>query len=97
MPPETSSLRTTPHSSLLLLPKSIVTCLGLRAGLLVDNEDSFLTVQEVSYIFLDNSMILLLLLAGKMQETGGISASGFFSISPLSTMGRVVFSLFSHA
>lgn len=41
-------------------------------------------------------MILPLLLAGKMQETGGISASGSFSISPLSRMGRVDFSLFSH-
>lgn len=30
-----------------------------------------------------------------MQETGGISASGSFSISPLSRIGRVDFSLFS--
>lgn len=41
-------------------------------------------------------MILLLLSAGKMQETRGISASGSFSIFPLSRMGRVDFSLFSH-
>lgn len=48
MLPETSSLRTTPHSSLLLLPKPIATCPEVRAGLLVDKEGSLLTAPEMS-------------------------------------------------
>lgn len=48
--------------------------------------------------FSDNSTILLLLLTGKMQETGGICFSGSSCIpllSPLSRMGRVDFNPFS--